>query len=256
MVRGLTKCQGTGRRIEEAMSSKHSRVAFVLAGAVLAVTGLSAHAASIDAIAGNLGDTLVFNNGEWDMQSAPFADGSVVGDDNSVWFIAPSGFSLPAEFTWTGNALDPPDLSTNGLADGMFLGGGTLSITGQLFNNFFVPVFDGLLLEGTVSAFRMTESGPNTNFVNMNINDQIVTTFTPTAGYLLGNTPMELSPVPYIMSYSAQDLMQNGGPLEDWNEPPVRAAVGSWDMTIPEPATLTLLGSMMLLVAPRRRNRS
>jgi hypothetical protein len=226
-------------------------------GLVVLLAGAAAHGETVSFLAGNVGQTLITQEGMWDIQNALLTNGSIVGDAGEVWFIAPSGFAPPALFTWTGNLL-ATDLSTNGLADGLFTGGGTLTIEGQIWDLQPFPQlkYAGLLLEGVVQEFRMTETGTDTDFIDLTAWDGTtpVTTFTPTGGYLVGNGILEMAPFAYYHDATGQGCQQNEGePLTNWVEPPVSCGQMEFVMTIPEPTSLATVGGLLACVAWRRR---
>jgi hypothetical protein len=175
----------------------------------------------ISTIAANVSQTPIFDEGMWDVSGAPLTNGSVVGDaGGELWFMAPSGSAPPASFTWTGHVLDE-DVSVSGLADGVFLSGGALTIEGQLWDLSPSPqlLYEGLILEATVSGFRVTESGPNTNLVDLD--GEVAAVITPTGGYLVGNGVLEMAPVDYFLDATGQGCRQAGDDLEDWGDSPV-----------------------------------
>ena len=192
----------------------------------------------------------------WNMINAPLQDGAVVGASGGpTWFIN-VGASGP--MSWAGNPL-ANDLSVGGLADGEFGGGGTMSITGTLYNEFFVPVvINSLLLTGTVSSFRVTESSPDSN--NMD-NLAGAARFTPTGGPLADGSLGLVFEGSYYLNFTGQPVLQDhGGFPGDWDDFTGNLfTLESFQfslVSVPEPGTGLILAGLGCLAAVRRRRRA
>ena len=185
---------------------------------------------------------------DWDVPDAELSAGTATNMTGStVWFIAPS--SAPTGvFNWNADLLS--DENPGGpIADGIFAQGGTLRITGKVFN-FFQELHDGLLLEATVSEFRMSESNSNLNQMNL----AGLATITPTGGYLLTNTDGLNLVGDYFLDATIQDAQQNGGNVNDFSEDIVSVSSLQFNLVqVPEPATLVCFGFGLAVCLSRRR---
>ncbi len=240
------------------MSLFSKRSSFVVALAALITSAAQAAPVGfVEALGINVSPTPLYAapgtlgpDGEWNMPNAVASQGSVVeADGGRVWFIAPFGGT--ATLNWTGNTL-ASDTSAGGDMSGSFNGGGTLTITGDLWDDTFTNVFTGVLLTGTVSAFAVNEPA-TPNFIDT----AVAPIFTPTGGVLVDGS-LGIGSLffdgPYYMAFTVTGARQNGGDLEDLQSDIV--TVDSYKMqliTIPEPASLALLGFGSLLLARRRR---
>jgi hypothetical protein len=162
--------------------------------------------------------------------------------------MAFTGFGdLPANLDWSGSMLDQ-DLSAGGIAHATFLPGGTLRITGQIRNEFTVPIFNGLLLEATVQAFELNEDN-NTDVLTISPGAIV----TPTGGYLVTNGDMVMNG-DYYLNGKVSAAKAAGGSISSFGEDIVTVAGVQWNLVqVPEPATVALLGLSSLLVLRRRR---
>ena len=227
----------------------------MLVGA-LSLFGASAKAALVEVIAGNVEPTPVYGGpgtygpqGEWHIEDAGFSGGIVTPFDGTpTYFINLFGFATESNFDWTGSTL-AADTSSLGRASASFNAGGTLRIYGSLEDEFLTPVFSGLLLEGTLSTFSVYE--PDTpNFIDV---DQSAV-FTPTGGALTdGSFGFTMTPE-YIVTFTAAEASQLGGPLFNFADD-IEMVEGYkivMSSTIPEPASLVLLGLAGVLGLRRR----
>ncbi|MCK4625924.1 MAG: PEP-CTERM sorting domain-containing protein [Phycisphaerae bacterium] len=228
--------------------------AAVVFSVVVLFVSVAAYGGAIEVIAANVSPTPVYFGDpqfEWFVPGADLTNGTVTeGGTSRTWYVAFSGFSPPGEFWWSGSALDE-DLSEGGQAHATFLEGGTLSIEGQLLNEFFMPIYEGVLLSGSVSSFEVIETHDN-NFLDL----EGEAIFTPEGGALYdGGLGMKLEG-PYYLDFSAAEAGQDGGDLEDFQTTVV--VVDSFLFTlvqVPEPATVVLLGGCVIGFAIRRGRR-
>lgn len=136
---------------------------------------------------GQLGATTVYSTvdlPEWRMPSATLSEVFVLGAETR-WVIAPN-WASPATLTWSGNVL-ASDLSDGGLAEAEFLGDGTLTITGQLYDDSDQGsanlLHDGILLAAEVGAFRVRETVVDSNVLELVEPPEL----TPVGGFLVEN---------------------------------------------------------------------
>lgn len=190
---------------------------------------------------------------EWDMANAPLQDGAVVGASGGpTWFV---NIGASAPMTWTGNPL-ANDLSAGGLADAEFDAGGTMSITGTLYNEFMAPVVvNSVLLTGTVSSFRLTESAAGTNNID---NLAGAALFTPTGGPLADGSLGLKFTGDYFLNFTGDGVLQDhGGFPGDWDD--FTGNLFTLDsfqfslVAVPEPGAGLILAGLGCLAALRRR---
>jgi hypothetical protein len=248
------------------MSRSHIFGALFVAAAVC--IPVTAWGQAIDNLAGNIRPNNVFDSSvpQWEIVSEAdplidptgadgLADGTVNGAAGT-WFIAPSFLGSPgAEIAWVGGNMIQ-DFSSGLVADATFAAGGTLEITGKVYETtFFTEIYDGLLLTGTLSSFRFTESGPSTNLLDMADEDGIPgnAVFTPTGGWLTTNGMMEMVG-DYYIDLSATDAQNGNGEVDNFQHD-IWTTAGSqlalWQ--VPEPGTVLLLLGGLGVLARRRR---
>lgn len=227
--------------------------------------------ASILSVGGNVSPTPIFvdapgpDSGEWALPDATFSAGSVNQNGTSLsWDIAPS--SPFATLNWSGSQL-VDDLSTGGAAEGLFAAGGTLSISGELWDlgadseiggvgpDADTLIHNGLLVAGTVSEFHVEEFYGTTNILRPKQDTRI--TFHPTGGFLTSSSPMQLAG-DYYLSFLISQAQQNGGPMTDFDHDVITVSAFQVTLTqiVPEPATAGLMFVGFSLLALRRGRRA
>jgi probable HAF family extracellular repeat protein len=121
----------------------------------------------------------------WNL-STTIAD-MTVSSDTKTWIIAPHEESGPATLVWTGNYLQT-DLSSGGIAEAEFLGGGSLTMNGTIYevnsSGAHVSPHTTLLLSATVDGFHLKEDANTANQTVFTVPPRI----TPTGGYLANNS--------------------------------------------------------------------
>ncbi|NLX14290.1 MAG: PEP-CTERM sorting domain-containing protein [Phycisphaerales bacterium] len=216
---------------------------------------------TVQALVGNLGSSPFFNGSQdvWFVPGAPLTNGTVMdgsGPPLGLWTIS------SATFAWTGNPLDQ-DLSyqvgSNWLADATFLDGGTVTITGTVYNVFNMPLYSGLLFEGLVSGFRWTESAATSNSLDLfHLNGGEKAIVQVTGGWLATNGMGMAMPLGslYWLDASALGCQQDGRDMHDWQGTIYTASsfTGfSLVYYVPEPGALILLLAGGFVVLSRRR---
>jgi hypothetical protein len=256
--------------VEEAVSVKeagkemntrllaHKRASTLVAVVVCAFAAAGVQAQIVQ-MAGNVGATPTYQGDptfEWNVPSADLNDGSAIGV--GFWSIAPSwGAFGPADFTWTGNALDQ-DLSSGGIADGTFQSGGVLSINGALHNGVFPGsplIHNGLLFVADVGSFQVQELESGDNKLHLIGTILLI----PTAGYLYDQG--YLAPA-YEMSFQAVSAQQmlpppdvGVGPLNDFQTDIITITQMQYTMVaVPEPvsALMVFIGGLALIARRKR----
>ncbi len=164
-------------------------------------------------------------------------------------------------FTWTGNQLNQ-DLSfdygglNNSMAEATFNAGGTLSINGKLKNAAGTGlVYDGLILQATVSAFHVRETGITDNKLHSiesapGVNIQ----FTPTGGYLYDTATVAQLRGTYNFAITAAVMVpMAGGNLDNFSaDLKSTAALLMIYTLVPEPTSVLLLGFGVLALGFRK----
>lgn len=123
----------------------------------------------------------------WEIAGAALSDVSLLGASTQV-YIAPSAIAgSSATLTWTGNYLEQ-DLSSGGWADATFHWGGTLTITGDLYDGpnpgaTLLNPGEPVLLIASVGSFRVRETAAGSNILMF----EEPPTFAPTGGFLVAN---------------------------------------------------------------------
>lgn len=190
---------------------------------------------------------------EWNVPTPNtiLSQGSVVegGPGTKVWFIAPTGIAPGAELDWSGSLRDQ-DFSIDGRADATFFPGGTMAITGQVWDlSTFKLLHDGPLLEAEVSAFRVTETHDNDV-----LTFQPGCTVHPTGGYLKTN-PHGMNLVgDYFFQGTIPAAESDGSGIEDFEND--IQSTGGFQFTlaqVPEPTTAALVAGAFAFLAGRRR---
>jgi hypothetical protein len=212
----------------------------------MVVVGLICASASaapfeINKIAGNVTQTPIYSTGpsQWDMPNAQITNANVEGPlPTDFLFVEPSGFFTPGFVSWTGNPL-VADTSAGGLASATFGPGGTLSITGTVYDVTFTPLFTGTLLSGTVSGFSVFEPAGGGDFLDIDSGDFPI--FTPVSGPLVDGTVASMS-LPFELRFTIAGAQQGGGPLEDFQTGVQAISSFQFQMNaIPEPGSILLL---------------
>lgn len=193
----------------------------------------------------------------WDVYTA-LDDGAVKPEDGiGKQFIFKPDM---ATIAWTGNMLDE-DLSspmgeTPSLAEATFLGGGTLTITGKIFDasGFKPVVYEGPdpILVATIGPFHLRETDIDGNTLTAIGGFQM----TPTDGWLYTNSILQLRGTYDVTMVMASVGPTEGGSLDNFQSS--LAQLNGFQMTfnIPEPASLLLLtlgGATVLLKGGNRR---
>ena len=227
--------------------------------ALVTATPAFGAAGQVEVISVNVSPTFIYNGdpvNEWIVPTpnALLSQGSVVegsGGSSQVWFIAPTGISSGAQLDWSGSMLDQ-ELSSGGQLEGAFLAGGSITITGEVWNlNTFTMLHSGVLLEATVSAFHVLEENDTDT-----ITFEPGATLTPTGGYLVTNTDGLKMVGDYYFSGTVSAARENGDGVSDLSHSIVTNAGFQWTLVqVPEPAAAILLGLGLALSArPRRRS--
>ncbi|NOX58547.1 MAG: PEP-CTERM sorting domain-containing protein [Planctomycetes bacterium] len=234
------------------MRKTGNRIAVLAAGLVTMSASSAVFAVQLDAIQGNLSPTMLFDkslgaNGQIDVSTgisganAIDAGGTIILDLGTLADIA--------SFEWSGNDLTS-DNSVGGAASGTFGGGGTLTITGTLYDFGVIPGFTGVLMQGTVSGFSAEEPNGGDNFLDTGSS----AIFTPLSGALVDGTQALVMNTDYVFAFTGGIAQQNGGDLQDFGSSIQNIASFQWTMTpVPEPSTLLLASSMALGIMLRRR---
>jgi hypothetical protein len=169
-------------------------------------------------------------------------------------------------FTWTGSQLnqdlsfDPtPGNTTNddSMAEATFNGGGTLTVTGKLRNAAGTAVvFDGLLLQATVSSFHLRETGISDDRLHsIESAPGVNIRFTPTGGYLYDTaTVAQLRGTYDFAMIAAVMIPAAGGNLDNFGTDLVSTStlLMSYNL-VPEPASLLVMIAGVALLGRRRR---
>jgi hypothetical protein len=195
--------------------------------------------------------------GMWDIDTA-LSNSTIRKGDGALGYQYKIQASDYTSFIWTGNQLDQ-DLSNAGigLAEGTFLGGGTITVNGKI-RDAAVPYterFDGELLVANVQSFRLRETDANSdilNSVNALIRIQVV------GGWLFDTAPEAQLRGLYDMALVAAKIGPSaGGALVNFQSDLVGRQTFQLQFTrvIPDPSSLGLmmLGGIGMLVSRRRR---
>ncbi len=198
---------------------------------------------------GTLGATSVYTTvdlPEWGMSAASMSDVYVLGAE-SRWVIAPS-WAPAATLNWSGNVL-ASDLSVGGLAEAEFLGEGTLTITGQLYDG---PnqgtanlMHDGVLLTAEVGTFHVKETVVDSNLLEFVDAPEL----TPIGGFLVENELDFILTGRQSLSLEFSSAQQDGGELTNFNVASTIMLPGSsqFDMTpVNPPQGATILRSRII----------
>lgn len=171
--------------------------------------------------------------------AGPLWNGSVTFPSMTTWKIAPTWQAEAGLFEWSAT-LDQ-DLNPGGpLAAGQFLPGGTLRISGRLYDGYTL-LYDGLLLEANwVSGFKLLEDSQNTNRMDtFPVADMTSVAVRISGGWLWENN--YLAPW-YGLSYKAVGCRQNGGDLIDFQSDITTLSMSDFSLVpIPEPSAAWLL---------------
>ncbi len=149
----------------------------------------------------------------WQILNAQLHDIVLAGQTHR-WYIAPAD-GPPATLDWT-DSLIAADLSTiAGRADARFHGGGTLRLTGRVYEGPTVAsrlVLDGELLVATVGEFRVQETADNSNLLTFVERPAIV----PTGGLLVSNTEGLVLTGGQVLSMAPTAALQDGGNVAEF----------------------------------------
>jgi len=192
-------------------------------GALLRVDNVSVcDAELIDEAAGDAGVATFFAPqlpgppplpARWSIVNAPVGDLALVGAD-TTWVIAPSSLSPPALLSWTNSYLNQ-DLSVGGRAEATFSPGGTLMISGDLYDGSDPSaklLFSGLLLRATVGPFRVRETTATSNALEFVERPPL----SPTLGFILTNPRLVLART-QLLTLTLDQVLQDGGPLNNFS---------------------------------------
>lgn len=223
-------------------------ISAVAGAAVLTVCG-AARAAEVELLSAEMNASPLYDAGgsSWNVTGAPVVNGFVLA--GLPFDIAPTSMSSPAgTLVWTGNPL-LSDTSAAGVASADFGptgGGGTFQISGKLFQ-FGFEVYDGILVEGTLSGFSVEE--PTNNFLDLVGS----CTLSPTNGALVDGTWASMS-TPYLFNFSGARVTQGGSDLTDFSSNVEMVNVVNFNLLpVPEPTTALLLVAGVAAVARKRR---
>jgi hypothetical protein len=228
-----------------------SKVAIAIM-AVLAMNA-AAGATSIMWMSANVSPTPVYmaDSQQWLIPGATLSNGTAT-DFLDSWSIAPTSIGAPpGTFDWAASLA--ADLNPGGpLAHGRFAPGGTITITGKVYDSSNNPILDGTLLEATLSAFEMKESNGNQGQMDL-VGSAILT---PTSGLLVNNSlSMKLEGV-YYLYVTIANAQQSMSYVDDFQSDIISVSSLQFDLVqVPEPGSLALLGGLAGLLLRRRRTR-
>ncbi len=162
-----------------------------------------------------------------------------------------------ASITWTGNQLNQdlsaPAGTTPALAEATFLGGGTLTITGIIYNasGFKTAVYSGPdpILVAEISPLHLRETDINGNALTAIGGFRM----TPTGGWLYNNSILQLRGTYDVTLVMASVGPTAGGELDNFQSS--LAQLNGFQMSfniVPEPASALFLALGALVLAGRR----
>lgn len=229
------------------MNRLSSRIAVAAAGLTTLIAASAVQAVPLFSIGGNLGPSTFFGkslgaDGEVDVNTD--LSGVIV---NEFTFTTQFTIGNGATFEWSGNGLDT-DTSLGGLASGSFLDGGTITITGNLFNYGAPVVTGGVILQGTLGGFSIQENVSADDFL-----DTGGALFTPTGGYLVNGTGTNYMPTDYAFAFSIIGAEQGGAGIQDFQDDVQFIQGTTWNMFVPEPSTFLMVAGLGVGVLVRRR---
>lgn len=204
-------------------------------------------------ISGNVSPTMTYVGSPgflWSIPGAPLTSGSVpLSDGVTTLSISPT-WSTPGALNWASPLDDFGDLSSGGLAYGIFAWGGTFSIDGQLYASNAqgsTLLASGLLFEGVVSDFEIRESSQNSNRINLGGTAIVI----PTGGWLKDHG---YTVSMYSLSMLGVDCQQNSSNLVNFQSDIVTVSALNFSLdAIPEPASVMLAAMASLWLARSRR---
>jgi hypothetical protein len=205
----------------------------------------AANAVPLFSVGGNLGQSMFFDQASGETDAVTDLSGAILNFAFGLEIV--NG----ATFEWTGSGLDADTSDGFGLASADFLGGGTITITGDLKQFGSTVVTNDVLLQGTLSAFEIHENSSAPGFL-----DSAGAIFTPVSGALVNGPWGAEMPNPYSFTFSiigAQNA--GGGAIEDFQSDVSFTQGTTFNMfEVPEPSTLIIfLGLGMGVVLPKRR---
>lgn len=185
------------------------------------------------AVHGTLGSTGIFAAAtggvnpvpaRWELLSAPIRD-FVIAGSTTRWYIAPTGqMGSSAAITWTGNYLDRDMTASGGPADGLFQGGGTLTITGQLYDGpgpgatlIYTGTPASPLLVASIGSFHVTETAADSNVLSFTSPPR----FVPLGGFLASNN------LGFVLAGEQTLELQFAAATQDLPRPPPGSGDGS-----------------------------
>ncbi len=236
---------------------------------LLALTGVSAvQADDILQMGVNISPTPVFEASsthptppsQWNVKGmsglgADMTNGTAVNVGGSkIWWLAPACLGAPPGLlNWQADL--ETDLNPGGpVAHARFMPDGTMSLSGKVYDESQVEIFDGVMLTATVSAFEMKESDLPTSENVLKLEG--IGIVRPREGFLLQNG-MGMNLVgDYYLDVTISLAQQGGGDLIDFTSGDV-ASISSMQMQllqVPEPGTATLAaGALLCCMFGRRR---
>ncbi len=173
----------------------------------------------------------------WELLSAPMSD-LIVSGAATHWVIAPSGQSAPALLNWTGNFIQT-DLSVGGLAEAVFFGNGTLTLTGRIYDAGALPptlIYDSNLpgnsplLTATVEGFQVREMPPPAEPDQLEF--VVRPRITPTGGFLVQNGLGFALGGRQLLDLTFSPAQQDGGALVDFDPDSAIALTGVSTLSI------------------------
>ena len=192
--------------------------------------------------------------GQWDVSTA-VNGGTIeneIGTPGNAWTV------YAGAFTWSGHDL-VNDQSTqmdpdSWLADGVFGGGGMLTLSGTVYDLSWNVIYTGDLLTATVGDFQLRETDKDSDSIS-SIGSIYMTT---TGGWLATNSDLQVNGIYEFALVGANFGPTAGGPLDDFQED--SKLLNGYQVTfkyyVPEPTSVLMLGAAGMWMVLRRHGRA